>query len=366
MTKLLLFASTATLILWSCKSKREQTAPALQLPVATVVCGNIPQAVTFTGETFGKSDITITARVNGTLREMYFKEGSYVRRGEPLYLIEPDSYRAQTLQQQAAVAQAVATLTDAEQNFERIKPLAAIHAASISDLDDATSQLRSAEASLESARAALQYAQIEESYTAITSPVDGVIGFTEADPGAYVGPGSEHEILNTVSEIDSIHVVFFIPEEIFYKMTGKEGHTLQNIEMILADGSRYPYPGIFEFVGRGVETGTGSFGAQVVFPNPQRTLRPGLFARIHATIGTEDSALMIPQTAVVRTQNSSSAYVLDSTGHVEQRIITTGDTYNNMWVILAGLKQGEQVITSGFHKLREGVTVHPLTDTTTH
>ena len=358
-TFLILILSGALLL--GCKRKRETQTPPLELPVAEATTSDIPIWMDFVGQTYGKSDITIQARVSGFLRGIYFREGTFVHKGDLLYVIEPAPYAAQTAQRQASVSQAEAELTNARQNYERVKPLATINAASKSDLDAAVSRLSAAQAALKAAQAALKYTEIEQSYTQVLSPVNGIIGQTKARTGDYVGPGSQYAVLNTVSQVDTIRVVFFIPEDTYFDLIRRGRADFSEIMLTISDNIAYPHRGHFDFIGRAVEQGTGSLNAQVSFPNPDTLLRPGQFARIRTVVDTLRSALLIPQQAVMRTQGISSVYALDSAGRAKQRIVSLGNTYNNMWVVNSGLDSGARVVTSGFHKVREGAVVEPMT-----
>ena len=242
-----------------------------------------------------------------------------------------------------------------------MKPLATINAASKSDLDAAVSRLSAAQAALKAAQAALKYTEIEQSYTQVLSPVNGIIGQTKARTGDYVGPGSQYAVLNTVSQVDTIRVVFFIPEDTYFDLIRRGRADFSEIMLTISDNIAYPHRGHFDFIGRAVEQGTGSLNAQVSFPNPDTLLRPGQFARIRTVVDTLRSALLIPQKAVMRTQGISSVYALDSAGRAKQRIVSLGNTYNNMWVVNSGLDSGARVVTSGFHKVREGAVVEPMT-----
>lgn len=360
---LLMVAVLSGIVLSGCKRHKTMQAPPLQLPVAEVIQEDVPQWMSFVGQTYGKSDIPIPARVNGFLRSIHFKEGSFIHRGDLLYVIEPEPYAAQTAQQEATVNQAHAQLIDAQQNYDRIKPLAAVNAASQSDLDAATAQLNSAKAALAAAQAALQYTQIEQSYTRIIAPINGIIGLTEARIGDYVGPGSTCDILNTISQVDTIRVVFYIPENTYYQLHQQHKAKFDAVDLTLSDDAVYPQKGRFDFIGRAVEQGTGSLNAQVSFANPDTLLRPGQFARIRSVIDTLYQALLIPQVAVNQTQGVYSVYALDSANRVHQRIVSLGSKYKNLWVVDSGLTSGTRIITSGFHKLHEGAIVEPIHST---
>lgn len=252
-------------------------------------------------------------------------------------------------------------LADARQTYERTKAMAAINAASRSDLDNATAQLLAAQASLRAAKAALISARIEQGYTRITSPVDGIIGRTLAQVGDFVGLNSKYNSLNTVSQVDSVKVLFFIPEQT-YAVLMQQGGQLYDLTLSLSDNSVYPERGRFDFIGRAVEQSTGSLDAQATFANPDTLLRPGQFAQVSAVTDTLRNALLIPQVAVNQTQGVYSVYVLGPDNRAEQRIVTLGQTVGPMWVVDSGLQPGEQVITDGFHKLRAGVSVEPQTN----
>ena len=325
--------------------------------VAEVIAGDVPVTMSFVGQTYGRNDITIQARVSGFLRSIHFKEGSFVRKGELLYVIEPQPYEAQTARSTAAVRQAEAEMIAARQNYDRVKPLAETSAASKSDLDQAVARLSAARASLNAAQASLDYTRIEQGYTRISSPLNGIIGRTLARVGDYVGEGSQYTVLNTVSH--SIRVLFYIPEQTYYDMLSRDRTRMYDISLRIAGNVVYPQKGRFDFIGRAVQQQTGSLDAQVTFPNPDTLLRPGQFARIEVVADTVYGALLIPQTAVVQTQNVYSVYVLDKDNRARQRIVTLGGTYGDRRIVTSGVNAGERIVTSGFHKLREGAVVEP-------
>jgi len=354
-----LFPIISAVMIWGCRQEKSVSSPPLRLPVAEVIAGDVPVTMSFVGQTYGRNDITIQARVSGFLRSIHFKEGSFVRKGELLYVIEPQPYEAQTARSTAAVRQAEAEMIAARQNYDRVKPLAETSAASKSDLDQAVARLSAARASLNAAQASLDYTRIEQGYTRISSPLNGIIGRTLARVGDYVGEGSQYTVLNTVSQVDSIRVLFYIPEQTYYDMLSRDRARLYDITLRIAGNVIYPQKGRFDFIGRAVQQQTGSLDAQVTFPNPDTLLRPGQFARIEVVADTVYGALLIPQTAVVQTQNVYSVYVLDKDNRARQRIVTLGGTYGDRRIVTSGVNAGERIVTSGFHKLREGAVVEP-------
>ena len=174
-----------------------------------------------------------------------------------------------------------------------------------------------------------------------------------------MGEGSQYTVLNTVSQVDSIRVLFYIPEQTYYDMLSRDRTRMYDISLRIAGNVVYPQKGRFDFIGRAVQQQTGSLDAQVTFPNPDTLLRPGQFARIEVVADTVYGALLIPQTAVVQTQNVYSVYVLDKDNRARQRIVTLGGTYGDRRIVTSGVNAGERIVTSGFHKLREGAVVEP-------
>ncbi|MFQ8827831.1 MAG: efflux RND transporter periplasmic adaptor subunit [Alistipes sp.] len=305
-----LFPIISAALIWGCRQEKSASSPPLRL-VAEVIAGDVPVTMSFVGQTYGRNDITIQARVDGFLRSIHFKEGSFVRKGELLYVMSLSLTRRKR-PATAAVRQAEAEMI-ARQNYDRVRPLAETDAASKSDLDQAVARLSAARASLNAAQAALDYTRIEQGYTRISSPVDGIVGRTLARVGDYVGQGSQYTVLNTVSQVDSIRVLFYIPEQTYYDMLSRDRARLYDITLRIAGNVIYPQKGRFDFIGRAVQQQTGSLDAQVTFPNPDTLLRPGQFARIEVVADTVYGALLVPQTAVVQTQNVYSVNALDRT-----------------------------------------------------
>lgn len=347
----------------SCKSHKRAMPTTIQLPLSAVTVEDVPEILVFTGEIYGYRTINIDARVAGYLRGMMFREGAYVSKGELLYTLESSPYLQQTAQYEASLQSAQAALVQARKNYDRVAPLARINAASQSDLDTATDQLRRAEASEASARAALESSRINLSYTQIKSPVAGIIGQTQAYAGAYVGVGSSTVTLNTVSQIDSVKIGFYLPENTFIMLKERpQGLKIADIRLTLSNGDEYPYSGRFNFINRQVDTQSGSLRVETVFPNPDTLLRPGAYALVSIVVDTLRKVVVVPQSAVNQMQGRQFVYLRGHDGSVSQRSITTGATYKNLFLVHSGLSAGDTIITAGFHKLTPGVKVEPSSD----
>lgn len=356
--RLIIIFSLVTFLL-GCRSKTVNTLP-IKVPVTKAISKDIPIKMQFVGQTYGRADINIVARVNGYLKGIYFSQGGVVKAGQLLYRIEPRPIEAQVAEAQATLASAISSLVQAQSNYNRVKPLAAINAVSQSTLDDASAQLAAAQAQVNSSEAQLEYARIQLSYTEIRSPINGIIGLTKARVGDYVGIGSNLSILNTVSQIDTILVRFYIPSDRYTTFAQKgEQIKFNDIRLKLSNGMYYPLQGKFDFIGRAVSPSTGSIDVQVSFANPDSLLRPGEFAEISAVIDTMHNCVLIPLRAINQTQTSNSVMVVDSTNRVYRREVTIGPQWEQMWVITSGLKAGEQIVVEGLHKLQSGMKITP-------
>jgi membrane fusion protein (multidrug efflux system) len=207
-------------------------------------------------------------------------------------------------------------------------------------------------------------AQLNLGFTKIVSLIDGIVGVAQAQIGDLVGPTS---LLTTVSTLDPIKVYFPVSERGYLnyikenpdavKRAEQERHL--GLEMILADGSRYPHEGSFSFADRQVDVKTGTLRLQGLFPNPGNILRPGQFARVRAITTTKKGALLVPQRAVTELQGGYQVAVVGKDNKVEIRSVKVGERIGPQWIIEAGLKPGERVVTEGVQRVKAGMTVNP-------
>ena len=212
---------------------------------------------------------------------------------------------------------------------------------------------------------ALRNARMNVGYTELRSPIDGIIEHTAAHVGDYVGPGTQFSVLTTVSNIDTLTVDVAIPMSQYLRYAGdrtsiydNEG-LLSDIRLVLADGSRYPLGGIYDYTRKDVSSTTGTLVVVVMFPNPDETLKPGQFARVEASVGPVRPRVVVPQQAVSQTQDIASVWVVEADSTVHYRRVTPGDTYGAMWCIDEGLDRGERVVVAGQQKLHDGAKVIP-------
>jgi membrane fusion protein (multidrug efflux system) len=326
--------------------------------------------IEFVGQIYGAEDIVIRARVEGFLEGMHFEEGSEVKAGKLLYTLESQPYEAEVAAMMSRVAEAKTMLAKTTSDLNRIRPLAARKAVSQSDLDAAVAAYEAAQASVEAAQANLKATNIKLSYTRIHAPITGIIGKTNAKVGDFVGRSPNPVILDTVSNIATVRVEFFITENQYLQVARRirqfeEGNMpdreREEFELILSDGSLYPHKGKFDFIDRNVDPNTGSILIQVSFPNPEKLIRPGQFARVRTIAERLTDSILVPQRCVSELQGTYRVFVVNDANKVEEREVRVGPTVGGAWLILQGLKAGEKVIYEGLQRVADGVLVNPET-----
>ncbi len=355
---------TSTTILTSCKKTEEATvAQPLEIQVGTVKKGDVPLSKEFTGRTAGSVDAEVRARVEGVLTKQHFQEGSEVTEGQVLYSIDQAPFLAKVAEAKAQLAEAKTKLVQAESDFARIEPLAKIDAVSKRDLDRATSQKGIAQSLVEAATAQVEAANIQLGYTTITAPTSGTIGISKAKVGEVVGSYPNAVILNTVSKLDPIHVQFSVSESdyLYFARLKQQNPTegKRSLEMVLADNTMYPERGEVVKVDRGVDANSGAIAIEAAFPNTNKLLRPGLFAKVRTVAETRHGALLVSKKAVKEMQGKYFVFIVDGEGKVEQRSITTGPVAGEQQVIEQGVSEGETIALDGIQRLRTGSIVRP-------
>ena len=359
------------------KSEQPQARPP-EVEVVQVEQKDVPIWNEWVGTLDGLVNAQIKPQVTGYLLRQTYKEGSFVRKGQLLFEIDPRTFQAALDQMRAQLANANGQLAQAEANqvkaqldVNRFTPLAKEQAISQQDLDNAIqgnvaaqAQVRAAKAQIDAARAQVDAAQLNLSFTRIVSLIDGIVGIAQAQIGDLVGPSI---LLTTVSTLDPIKVYFPVSERGYLNYIKEnpdaakraEQERQLGLEMILADGSRYPHEGSFSFADRQVDVKTGTLRLQGLFPNPGNILRPGQFARVRAITTTKKGALLVPQRAVTELQGSYQVAVVGKDNKVEIRPVKVGERIGPQWIIEAGLKPGERVVAQGVQRVKAGMTVNP-------
>jgi membrane fusion protein (multidrug efflux system) len=313
----------------------------------------------------GYVNAQISPQVSGYLIRQDYQEGAFVRKGQLLFEIDPRPFQAVLDQAKGQLAQAEARMANAEINVKRDIPEAEAHAIPQSQLDTDTQALLAAKAAVEADQAAVEQAALNLGYTKVLSLIDGIAGVTTVQVGNLVGPAS---VLTAVSQVNPAKVYFPISEQEYLHMadgaaTGRVDWMTHAsripLQLILADGTTYSYPGKIVFADRQVNTQTGTIQIVGEFPNPKNLLRPGQYARIRALTGYLPKASLVPQAAVNQQQGICEVTVIGSDNRAQLRTVEVGPKVGTLWVITSGLKPGERVVVVGVEKAKEGQLVNP-------
>jgi membrane fusion protein (multidrug efflux system) len=346
----------------ACSKKEPPPPPPPEVKVAEAIQKDVPIHIELVGSTLGSQDVEIRPRVEGYLISMNFTEGSFVKKGQLLYKIDPQPFEAALDQAKGNLSTAQARLEKTNNDVARYRPLAQQQAVSQQELDNALSAQEAAKFQVVAYDAVVAKAKLDLAYTTITSPVDGVIGTTQKKVGSLVGRG-ENTLLNTVSQVDPILFRCAIAEAEYLRLARRSTDRKEKlepkyaVELILSDGTVFPHKGRLDALERAVDPTTGTLTGQFIFPNPERLLRPSQYGRARIVIDVKDGAVVVPQRAVQEIQGLHSMMVVKPDSTVEQRMVKATDRVGNLWLIESGVKPGEKVIVEGIQKVRPGVQV---------
>jgi membrane fusion protein, multidrug efflux system len=357
------------LLVAACGSEESaESSGALRSP-AVVVTPVLPQTVPisreFVARTEARETVEIRARVEGFLEKVFFKEGSKVKAGQLIFLIDQRPYKAALQDARGQLAQAKAAFGKANKDIERLKPLVAAEAAPRQDLDKAESEAEFSRASIEKGKAAVTRAELDLKFTEIRAPLTGVIGKEEVAVGNLVM--RDRTLLTSISSWDPMRVVFSISEKDYLLLADRfpqiraqsERERGALFELIMADNSIYPHRGRLSFADRALDLTTGTLRIYVSFPNPDMVLKPGLFGRVRLNVEERPDTLVVPQKAVQRMQGVETVLVVDGENKVSLRTVTLGERYQDSFIVTDGLEPGERIIVEGLQNAIPGQKVTP-------
>jgi RND family efflux transporter MFP subunit len=336
--------------------------PDTEVLVAAPIQQDVPVHSEWVAALDGYVNAEIRPQVSGYLIKQNYQEGSFVRKGQVLFEIDPRPFQATLDGARGALAQAEASLAKSTIDVERDTPLAEQKAVPKEKLDNEIQAKRAAEAAVESAEAMLERAQLDLGWTKVTSLVDGVAGICEVQMGNLVGPSSH---LTSVSQVDPIKVYFPVSEQEYLRAkrlssTGQPMNLFDSSpELVLADGTVYPHKGKVIMTDRQVDTSTGTIRLVAAFPNPGNILRPGQYGRVRIQTSFKKGALLVPQSAVKELQGGFEVALLSKDNKAIIRPVRAGEKVGTMWVIDEGLKADDQVLVEGVEKVKDGAPVVP-------
>jgi membrane fusion protein (multidrug efflux system) len=367
--KLILFGTGILLLLTAACDRQEAPAPPPPPPPAVVVspvpAATVPLYREFVARTEARETVEIRSRVDGYLEKVLFAEGSQVKAGQLLFVIDQRPFKAALQEARGSLAQAQASLSKAKRDVARLQPLVAESAAPEVDLDNAESAVEFSRASIEKSKASVAMAELNLKFSEIYSPISGVIGKQEVTAGNLVS--RDRTLLTSISAWDPMRAVFSISETDYLRLGQQHrednpfipGKNAAPFELIMAEGSIYPHRGTLSFLDRTLDLTTGTLNVYVSFPNPERVLRPGLFGRIRVVVETKPDTLLVPQRSVQVAQGVSSVLVVDKEDAVAQRVVTLGERFRDFFIVTEGLKPGERVVVEGVQKAIPGRKVRP-------
>lgn len=357
---------SSPLFLSAC-SKEEAPAMMNQTPevgVQVIQYQSMEMKHTLAGRVTAYMTSDVRPQVGGIIQKRLFKEGDYVKAGQPLYQLDSKSYQASYDSAKADLAEAEASLISDQPKVQRYRNLMKIEAISKQDLADAEATLKQSQASVMSAQAALNTAKINLGYTTVRAPISGRIATSTYTPGALV-TADQDTALTTIEQINPVYVdITLSSTELLSLRKQIDEGKLQSLDgkvpvkIILEDGSYYDQSGTLEFVGSSVDTGTGTVTLRALVPNPKYLILPGAYVKAELPMAVNHQAILIPQKAVTRNHKGDPVVKLVGTdGKVEERVIDTTDTLNNQWIVNGGLKQGEKLIIEGASTVSAGDSV---------
>ncbi|MEG3087704.1 efflux RND transporter periplasmic adaptor subunit [Sphingomonas sp. PB4P5] len=361
-------AATLLSLLAACGGSQDAQQQPLAGPPQVSVITVQRQAVTLSSELPGRTTAFETSEVRpqvaGLILARLFQEGDLVRRGQPLYRIDPQPYVVQVASARAALARARASIASSANLQRRYGELVKINAIAKQDYENAITTAQQATADVAAQQAALNAAQLDLSRTTITAPISGRIGLSVATTGALVTAG-QTTALTTIQRLDPIFVdvsqasadVLRLRQRIMAGDLSRGGQAAR-VRLKLEDGSTYPIEGTLQFTDVSVDPATGTQTIRASFPNPRGLLLPGMYVRAELVEGTESAAILVPMRAVSRDEKGKpTVLVVGQGGKIELRVLTAPRTVGDQWLVTAGLKPGDKVIVEGASMLRPGAAV---------
>jgi membrane fusion protein (multidrug efflux system) len=337
--------------------------PKAQVGVILVKPSTVPIVSEMTGRTSASMTAEVRPQIGGIVRERLFSEGGEVAQGAPLYRIDPASYETARASAQAALEKAKAELPAAVAKLERARGLHEKNVTSGQDLEDAIAAEAKARADVTAAEAQVAAADLDLSRTTVAAPISGLVGRSALTEGALVS-ANQADALTTIRRIDPINVDVGQSSTAFLKLRKavtegrvKPEQGAVKVKLKLEDGTVYPHEGTLQFSESDVDLSTGMFQVRASFPNPERTLLPGMFVRAVVEEGVSEGSILVPQRAVSRNVKGEPIALVVKDGKVEERILSVDGNVGNDWIVTDGIEAGDSLVVEGTMKARAGQEV---------
>jgi membrane fusion protein (multidrug efflux system) len=331
---------------------------ALPVAIMEVQPTTIPISAEAVAQTEGAKEVEIRPRVGGILLKRLYEEGDPVKEGQAMFLIDPEPYKIALAQARAALAEQEARIEQARREEARLKGLLATQSISQREYDTAVSDLAVARATAQRAEANVREAELNLSYTTVTAPVGGISGRFRFSEGALVEPNTS--LLTTIVQLSPIWVRFSFSDNELAQLGGRlNEQTVKEVSLVLPDGSVYKEKGKLNFAASEIDPTLGTQQLRATFENKDRRLLPGQFVRARVVTGQRDGVFLLPQPAVMASDQGNFVYVVNAQNQANPQPITTGDWVGKEWVVLDGLQAGDKVIIDNLLKVRPGMAVSP-------
>lgn len=355
------------MLLCSCSSKTPPAPPPPEVRVVTAKAQSIENIAEVPGRVQAVRTSQVRARVDGIVERRLYDEGTDVKAGQTLFVIDPRQYRANVSAVAATLTRARATAANARQDVERYKGLVKEQAISQQEFDAAMARLRTAEADVEQTQAQLESAKLNLSYTTVTAPIAGRAGRAQVTEGALVSASSA-TLLTTIEQLEPIFVNFSQSSASLLAIRREmAAGTLKvpelgkvAVTLLLEDGSAYPHSGHLNFLDLSIDQATGTAGVRAEFPNPERILLPGQFVRARIEVGIRPHGFWIPQRAIQLSPSGASVLTVAEGDTIAPRPVKLGDQRGDQWIVLEGLENGDRIVVDGIQKVQPGAHVRVL------
>ena len=337
--------------------------PAVPVSVAVVAERNVALWDEFSGRLEAVERVEVRSRVAGAVKSVHFREGSLVKQGDLLITIDPDPYAAEVARVEAQVAAAQARLSLSKNEYERGRQLWDSRTVSERDLDQRLNGQREAEANLRAAQAALDVARLNLSYTEVRAPVSGRVGRLEVTAGNLVAAGPGAPVLTSLVSVDPIYAGFNADEEVVtraLKSLGPDGDIGRiPVEMSTVTTNGTPLRGRLQLIDNQFDARSGTVRVRAVFNNPNGNLIPGQFARLRMGHAASTPALLVNERAIGTDQNKKFVMVVGEGNKAVYREVKLGTAVDDLRIVTAGLKSGEQIVVNGLQRVRPGALLAP-------
>jgi multidrug efflux system membrane fusion protein len=333
--------------------------PVADVDVATVISQSITDYQSYSGRVEAINNIEIRPLVSGTIVAVHFRDGAIVKKGDPLFTIDPRPYQAEVDRAVAQVASAESRSGYASADWARAQRLLTDNAIAKRDYDEAQNANREAGAAVKAAKAALEAAQINLGYTAITAPVSGRVSRAELTIGNIVSPGANAPVMTTLVSTSPIYASFDVDEQTYLRFLSHDSKEMVPVWIGLANETGYSRQGVIDSVDNRLDTSSGTIRVRARFDNADGVLVPGLYIRARVGGGAPHQAVLVSDAAIQTDQDKKFVLLVDKESKVQYREVKLGDQHQGLRVITGGLQPGDRIVVNGIQRVRPGDPIKP-------